>query len=402
MRDSVRFVSLSEKRQVIIAAVLLLILSGPYFCWWITKNVMLKWLATLALGYIFFKQKGRLSKTDLNVVVIYVIAFVFYLLLPLLKDRITIFGLIDTIPSLFLVYLLCSNIDFCKKAYTYFTFLFALLMCLSIIAQFLSLSGALPSIGTIVNNAQDRVYTVYPFLIKEQVLDVYSLTGTRFSGAYDEPGAIGTIAAVILCIEKFRLSNWKNIIFLITGLMSMSLAFYIIMVVYGFLYASVVRKKILLTFVLLTSFFLFYRYTKDDPTFETLIWERIEWDDEKQGLAGEDRMVGDADYFFDSHIKGTSAYWFGLTDTTEFWKAAEGSASYKVVIAQNGMIFLALYILCFIWLAFHYKSNRFDVVIFMTLLLANTIQRPNIYSPLWVFLYAYYARINDEQQLLKS
>lgn len=288
MRDSVRFVSLKERRLVLIAAVLLLILSGPYFCWWITKNVMLKWLATLALGYIFFKQKGQLSKTDLNVVTLYVVAFVFNLFLTLLKGRITFFGFIDTIPSLFLVYLLCSNIDFCKKTYTYFTFLFAILMSLSIIAHLLSLSGVLPSIGTIVNNAQDRVYTVYPFLIKEQVLDIYSLTGTRFAGAYDEPGAIGTMAAVILCIEKFKLSNWKNIIFLITGLMSMSLAFYIILVVYGLLYASVVRKNFLLTTVILTSFFLLYRYTKDDPTFETLIWERLEWDDEKRGLAGED------------------------------------------------------------------------------------------------------------------
>lgn len=399
MVSNIEFALKNEKREVIFAAILLLVLSGPYFCWWITKNIMLRWIVTITLGFVFYKHKGKLSKSDAYVMVLYVLTFFFTTILSILKSNITFFGVIDGVPNLFLVYLLCANINFSKRAYSYFSLYFAILMGLSIIAQLLFIFGLLPSIGSIINPGQDRIYTVYPFLIREQTIDVFSIQGTRFAGAYDEPGAIGTIAAVLLCIDNFRIKKWKNIIFLITGFMSMSLAFYVILAVYSILHYLIIKKNIILTLAIIASMGVFYNYTKSDPVFETLIWDRLEWDEEKQGFAGEDRMVGDADYYFDKHIKGTQAYWFGLSDTKEFWKAAEGSASYKVVIAQNGMIFLSLYMLCFILLALHYKPNKFEVALFLILLIANTMQRPNIYSPLWVFLYAYYARCYSNEQI---
>ena len=398
MENNISLALRNEKRLVIFAACLLLILSDPYFFWWITKNIMLRWIVTFALGLVFYKNKGRLSKYDVNIMSLYVITFLFTTTLSILKSNITFFGVVDSIPNLFLVYLMCANMDFCKKTYSYFSLFFAILMGLSIIAQIMFLLGLLPSMGSIINPEQDRIYTVYPFMIREQTIDLFSLQVTRFAGAYDEPGAIGTIAAVLLCIEKFRIRKWKNIIFLITGVISMSLAFYVILAVYSFLYFLIIKRNVMLTLAIIASMGIFYNYTKTNPIFETLIWDRLEWDEEKQGFAGEDRMVGDADDYFDKHIKGTQAYWIGLTDTKEFWKAAEGSASYKVVIAQNGMIFLSLYVFCFILLAFRYKPNKYELVLFLILLIANTMQRPYIYSPLWVFLYAYYAKYNFNEQ----
>lgn len=398
MLNSMELTLKNKKCEVILAAILLLVLSGPYFCWWITKNIMLRWIVTITLGFVFYKNKGKLSKFDAYVMVLYVFTFFFTTILSILKSNITFFGVIDGIPNLFLVYLLCANMNFSKRAYSYFSLYFAVLMGLSIIAQLLFIFGILPPIGSIVNPGQDRIYTVYPFLIREQTIDIFSIQGTRFAGAYDEPGAIGTIAAVLLCIDNFRIKKWENIIFLITGFMSMSLAFYVILAVYSILHYLIIKRNIILTLAIIVSIGIFYNYTKTNPVFETLIWERLEWDEEKQGFAGEDRMVGDADYYFDKHIKGTQAYWFGLSDTKEFWKAAEGSASYKVVIAQNGMIFLSLYMLCFILLALHYKPNKFEVALFLILLIANTMQRPNIYAPLWIFLYAYYARCYSNEQ----
>ena len=397
MEDKILWTSKSEKRLAIIAALLLFVLSGPYFFWWITKNIMLRWLVVLFLCIFFYKKKEKTSRLSIQVIVLYVFTFFYGFINTLLKGKITFFGVIDMIPNLLLVFLLCASLDFSKKTYHYFTLFLSLLMAASIVSQLLYTLGILPSIGTIVNPSQGRIYSVYPFLIKEQVTDVYNLMGMRFAGAYDEPGAIGTMSAIILCIERFRIKSIKNIIFLITGLMSMSLAFYILLAVFSVLNALAIRRNIILTISIIFCIGLFYKYTNDNPLFETLIWERLKWDEDKSGLAGEDRMVGDADYYFDNYIKGTNAYWFGLSDTTDFWKAAEGSSSYKVVIAQNGVIFLALYLLCFIFIAFNYKERKFDVFIFLILLLANTMQRPNIYAPIWVFLYAYYARLNPER-----
>lgn len=396
----------TETRLVIIASLLLFIFSGPYFFWWITKNIALKWIATLFLCYIFYIKRDLLYSKSTGARTLFVIAFVFNIINTILKGKVTAFGVLDMIPQFFMLYLLCGEDRFRKGVFHYFTIWFAGLMALSIIAQVLYMNGMLPSIGTIVNPSQDRTYTVYPFLIREQIIDIYNLSGTRFSGAYDEPGAIGTMAAVLLCINKFNLRDWRNIVFLISGLISMSLAFYIILAVYSLTYFAIVKRNILFVLITLVAFGVFYVKTKDDPTVQVLIWDRLEWNADKKGIAGEDRMIGDADYYFEKHIQGTPAFWFGLNDTTEFWKAAEGSSSYKVVIAQSGMIFLFLYLLSFCILAFRHKTSKIEIILFLTLLLANTMQRPNMYVPIWVFLYAYYARSNtaieSKNNLLKT
>lgn len=397
MENSITFTSSRERNIVLIAAVLLLVISGPYFFWWITKNIVFKWLTTFGLGYVFYTQRGLIANTDRKIQILYVLTFVYNIANTFIKGNISFFGILDTLPNLLLVFFLCGKLSFSKKVFHYFSLFYAILMGFSIIAQLSFLAVGLPSIGAIVNTTQDRVYTIYPFLIREQVVDIFNFSGTRFSGTYDEPGAIGTISAVLLCVNQFRLKDWRNIVFLLTGLLSMSLAFYVMLTFYSLAYVLLIRKNILLTLVVITSFGIFYHYTKDNPMVESLLWERIEWDEDKGTFAGEDRMVRDANIYYEKYVQGTSSFWFGLEDTKAFWATAEGSSSYRVVIAQNGFVFLFLYISCFVLLAFHHKPNKFEIIIFITLIIANTMQRPNIYQPLWVFLYAYYARVDDKK-----
>lgn len=394
MNDKIDFSSPYEKRMVIGASILLMVFSGPYFCWWITHSVVLKWLTTLMIGYIFYRNTGRLKATENRAKRLYVFALMYLVLSSIFRQKVTFFGAIDLMQNLFLVNLLCINVQFSRKVYKYYHSLFTGLMFLSILAYLVDFFGFLPSLGTINNPIQDRTYTIYPFLVKENLVDIYSVSHVRFCGAFDEPGAIGTISAVLLCIEQFKFNNWKNIVLLITGLLSMSLAFYLIFILYSISYVFFIKKKLIMSFMIIMSLGIFYYYTQDNEMFEKLIWNRMKWNEETQSLAGENRMVGDADMYFDKHVKGTYAYWFGLDDVESFWKSAKGSSSYKVVIAENGILFLFMYLLCFIMLAFKYKSSKFELLMFLALLIANTMQRPNLYSALWIFLYAYYARLN--------
>lgn len=397
MGNKILYANKKEKHNVVIASVLLFILSNPYFFWWITENIALRWLTVMSLGFVFYTQRGHITNTDKKVNTLYIFVFLFFLINAIFKGNITLFGILDVLPNLFLVFLLCGNIVFSEKVFQHFSKFFAIIMVLSICAEILYLSGVLPAIGTITNTIQNRTYTVYPFLIVEQLTNDFQLSGMRFCGVYDEPGVIGTLSAVLLCINQFKMKDWKNVVFLITGLLSMSLSFYVILTFCSLAYLVFVRKKYGIAALICVSLFTFYLYTKDNIYFEVLIWDRIEWNEDGGKFAGDNRMTDSANEYYETHVQGTKAFWLGLDDNKRFGELAEGSSSYKIVIAKNGFIFCFLYIFCFILLAIYHKPSKFEFFIFTTLIVANSMQRANVYSPLWVFLYAFYAKYGSRR-----
>ena len=73
-------------------------------------------------------------------------------------------------------------------------------------------------------------YALYPFTV---VLD-YMLYQPiyRFMGPFDEPGVVGTISAIVLAANKFKLKNKSDFIVLFSGVASLSLAFYLMSFIY--------------------------------------------------------------------------------------------------------------------------------------------------------------------------
>lgn len=78
-------------------------------------------------------------------------------------------------------------------------------------------------------------YNLYPLALTRVQRFQTVLYGRQLCAIYDEPGRVGTMCGLFLCAEKFRLKeNKKNIILLIAGMMSFSLAFYMIIISYFF------------------------------------------------------------------------------------------------------------------------------------------------------------------------
>ncbi|MDE5833987.1 MAG: hypothetical protein K2H26_00545, partial [Ruminococcus sp.] len=78
-------------------------------------------------------------------------------------------------------------------------------------------------------------YDKYPFLV---MCRSYGLYQPRFEGYFDEPGIVGTICAVLLTTKKFDLKDKYTWSILFAGLLSLSLFFYVIMLIYIILYCS--------------------------------------------------------------------------------------------------------------------------------------------------------------------
>lgn len=374
-------------------AVSLLYLLGPFYFWPIIHagGLVLQTLVESIIAFVFYKN-SRLSKKDSRLIFLYVITWLLFVTLKMIHGA--QLGLIIQIPLLFYVVTFFVNNNFARSTFCYFSTLFSVFILLSLISYFLYLLGVLSPLG-IMNHPDDllgdRVYFHYPFMLIE---NNPSLLLNRFSGPFDEAGLIGTFGLLIICIENFNFKDWKNVVIIIGGLVSLSLFFYIGFVV-TFLYYKTVRQKNYMTL----SFFIvvlaaFYLTTKDNEIIKYTVWDRIALDEDTGKIAGDNRMSTDADEYYNK-IKKTSEYFWGVSDQEKYWEVAKGGSSYKNVIATNGVIFFALYVSFFILVGYRYKSNNIDFILYMIVLAIVLYQRPGVYAIVAFFFYSCLARSSE-------
>ena len=373
--------------NILFIAIALFLTLSPYFIWGI--NSILNPILCVVVGYAFFLNRGLfLDGVNYKYLVIF---FFFIILLYLFTGKTNIFGLIVSLSLLFVPF---GNKLFTKKLTNYFTFIYAIVIGLASVSWILLLLNIISPIATIAPlNANDfDYYTVYPLFMV--VSNSNGLFGSlRFSGPFDEAGVIGSVSALLLCVDGFDFKKWKTYIYLISGFFSLSLFFFIAVFTYGIAHFVIVKRSYLNLIILVGLFVGFYFATKDNHVLSHTLWERLEWDSTEGKIAGEDRMTAEADLFYNEK-RGSYEYWFGLKNYDSYWKLARGGCSYKNVVMKNGMLFFSLYVLMFLIIAWRNKQSIYSFALFCFLFLAMLYQRPNLFQPAWVFLFSYFARGN--------
>lgn len=261
-----------------------------------------------------------------------------------------------------------------KRTFIYFKNAF-IIICIAGIICYLSydLNLFLPYkvVNYYNNNAIVENYIDYKFIFLYRASSSISLV--RLCGICNEPGYFGTICALILCASSLNLKKKSNIIILIAGFLTFSLAFIITLVIYLLLkYLKDVRTVILT--VLLTCFYLFLLpniYT-GNPTIDRFI-QRMTITDE--GLAGDNRTTDELEYVFNDVVKNKPLFGYG----NNYIKSnnLKGSLSYKTYIIQYGFVGCIL-----LWgsllLAALYKNKNYLSIIYIIVFFVNIYQRPNI------------------------
>lgn len=222
------------------------------------------------------------------------------------------------------------------------------------------------------NNAIVANYIDYKFIFLYQVSSSISLV--RLCGICNEPGYFGTICALILCASSLDLRKKSNIIILIAGFLTFSLAFIITLVIYLLLKYLKDFRTVILT-IILTCLYLFLLpniYT-GNPTVDRLI-RRMTITDE--GLAGDNRSNDQLDYIFESTIKDKALFGYG-DGYVKTQSLKDGVSSYKTYIIQYGFVGCIL-----LWgsllLAALYKNKNYLFIIYIIAFFVNIYQRPNI------------------------
>lgn len=204
----------------------------------------------------------------------------------------------------------------------------------------------------------------------------------RFYSMFDEPGVLGTLSAFILFARKDEF-NTKNIIILLGGIFTYSLAFYILSIV-GFLYAYTKKPKTLLLVIFISfpiAFSINY-FLKDDIAYQQAIIYRLGDNSLEENL---DRRTNyRVDRYYNNMVSTFDGLW-GLGSKKIDALGLDEGQSYKRFVLEFGTLgLLSMLILYFLIIKtrYSYLSIGFYIIFFLSFL-----QRPFAWTGWQILLF---------------
>jgi hypothetical protein len=343
---------------------------SPYFVW---SNQLMYFRLSHFVGdaiilYIFIKYHNS-DLSNLSLVVFFAIVSLYMMIGGTESSKISYLSLL----ALFFVTL--KPVEQ-MRVYDLLTSILAVFFAIGIFSYILWLIGLNRPIGTIfAPNLSKNPYLIYFGHIEETRLPVY-----RFCGIFDEAGVVGTTSGLILAATGISKKNIKSIIILLAGLISFSLAFYVILLI--ILISSFNIKYIVFTGILGLGVVYFA-----GDSFNNFIANRLEI---KNGqLQGDNRTDESFDEYFQIFLaQGGKDLIFGKGPGS-FQKIKEDDwspSSYKTVVINYGIIGIALMISFYI-LSTLIINNSYKGWLLTLIFILSAYQRPDLTSYSIIVLY---------------
>ena len=370
--------------DVLVSAIIMFVFMKPYFLWGdIWQSIYMKFFLAVVLGVIFYRH--RLGNTQRW------IGLQFYFILCLLMF--TLFGRHNM--NFFFALAPVVLIPFAKQefnhdVYTVFVTIVVFFLGLSLLSYLAVLVGVFHPIRTIppLNGLKDINYSVYPlFLLSPSGAPV-----VRFFGPFDEPGVVGTYCAILLCIEKFRISGIKNLILLVSGLISLSLFFYVIVALYLAFYYAYSKRSILKSLAFIALSAMIFTVITTNPYLYDHIGSRFAFDSDTGRLAGDNRFDAAKQTFYLADLVQSNRLWLGYDNKAILSDDIAGSSSYVVIIIYYGLLAALLYLLFFVFYGIKFKRDWVSFALYLVVCYGTMYQRPNVFEPLMIFLFVYLVR----------
>lgn len=178
----------------------------------------------------------------------------------------------------------------------------------------------------------------------------------RFSSIFLEPGYFAILLTFLLYIKNFDMKLWENKIFILCLIMTLSLAGYI-MVIFAFiakLYKDgnwrLVNRLLGIGILAVIFYFIVANYNGGDNVINNLIFERLQWDETENNIAGYNRTNEALDEQYLRVITGDHLLW-GTRDLDRW----AGGVGYKYYIVMYGIGSLLLFVLS---IFYQYKKNK--------------------------------------------
>lgn len=204
----------------------------------------------------------------------------------------------------------------------------------------------------------------------------------RFYSVFDEPGVLGTLASLILLGSKYNFKKIENIFILIGGMLTFSLAFYIV-TLYGYFFNLIIEKKYRESLIFLLIFSLIAPLLILSEAFNFLVVDRL-----KNIHESIDSRAGDSlDYFYNNFIS-TSKFFYG--EPLNFFNnnpSLMGGQGYKYFVIEYGVIGVVLLFLLYIFLIDFKKVTPYLLLV-LSCFIILFIQRPFMFTPWQILLFS--------------
>lgn len=224
-------------------------------------------------------------------------------------------------------------------------------------------------------------YAHYP----GSIVSSYMLQDTmyRFHGPFDEPGVVGTVSALALAAQRFSLRRHSNKIIFIAGLVSFSLAFYLMAFVYLLLRYH--RNIPIVLSLFASAFVLFYASIHND-LISTKIADRVLALTDPSTF-GKSRASEEFDTAFDEWSRSSlSVIAFGSNRADE-----TGSSTWKLIPFRSGLLGSFILIAIFLLLAMirlHPPVVTPHILAFLLVFSLSVYQRPDILAPTFLLIFS--------------
>lgn len=377
---------------VFLLALMSFLFLSPYFLWTtypLSDPFLLFYkliqIMVVAIGLYYFIFYSKPGKNDV-IFAVFILLIYFGLNLRIYKSGIHL-DAGTVIKGIILSYLFLLNAKEKRMAFDIFKWIFAVSLIPAILIFTADLLRAeIPY--TILQPVEiekvnkDMWFRQYPLAV---VIDASYYKGNirRLCGMFNEPGVVGTLSALLLCADQFRLKHKLiNKIVLLGGIFSFSLAFFLLSVAYLTLfYAFKSIKKLFaagaaLIILLASLHFLF----PDNYFLNVYIFDRIKITSE--GLSGNNRTSSEFDQFYSDFWKEDNVI-FG---EGKGYGSGYSTSSYKTVITSNGVWGIGVILLFLFSYTIVYSKRETIPWFFLAAYLLSFYQRPDIINCTYLLL----------------
>lgn len=202
-----------------------------------------------------------------------------------------------------------------------------------------------------------------------------SLEGLRLCGLFNEPGYFGTIVALTLIAYDVDLKRKGNIILLIAGILSASMAFFVLIGLY-ILAINILRPKRLFSIltVIIIAIFLLSQLNILPSELIDHVAGRFVFEDGK--FVGDNRSSSDIDTALEYMLE-TGYKWFGYGDNMPIEQGT--SLTYKYHVLKYGIIGAFLTWGSLLFTSLKLAKKTYGTFLFISLFFISIYQRPDIY-----------------------
>lgn len=360
----------------LLLASLLIFSNPPWFIWGI--NYYLIFFVIILITTLIILNKKSVDKnfySALPIILLSIIYFIFIKSLGEFRFSTVLF---------FVIYCAIFFIDeeHKKNGFRLFVDILSILIFISLslwlIHNFIfKIPYSLPlSYDQTLGKGEGMVFWNYIFFIQPE-LDYF-----RFYSVFDEPGVLGLLCTVVLFANKYNFRAKKNIVILMGGIFTFSLAFYIL-TFFGYIFQVLIQRKFksLLSVLILSIGLTPFLFSID--AFKLSIIDR--GGNFSQSLFERNGIL--LDQFYENFIHTSKIYYGESLDFLSKNPQLKEGQSYKFFFLEYGIIGFVFLILLYLLLIDTKRLNLY-VIFLLIIFIVSFIQRPFMFTPWQIALFS--------------